>query len=159
MSKDIRIYQTREHQEEEPCNNLASWSNYDSIMISVYRGFPFFWSVKKYRGRQCRIRTLPLVEDERGSSEGKQRLVLSEPRTGIQTTQSLPNQPFTLTGPLCIANALRTASLKTAQNRGWGKWGEGNVKELLKNASESRVFHHAIRCAVHALCLHCVQNS
>lgn len=120
MSKDIRIYKTREHQEEESRNNLASWSNYDSIMISVYRGFPFFWSVKKYRGRQCRIRTLPLVEDERGSSEGKQRLVLSEPRTGIQTTQSLPNQPFTLTGPLCIANALRTASLKQHKTEGGG---------------------------------------
>lgn len=64
-----------------------------------------------YKVRQCRIRTLPPVEDERGSTEGKQRLVLSEPSSGIQTTQSLPNQPFTLTRPLCIANALRTASL------------------------------------------------
>lgn len=65
-----------------------------------------------YKVRQCRIRTLPPVEDERGSTEGKQRLVLSEPSTSFQTTQSLPNQPFTLTRPLCIANALRTASLK-----------------------------------------------
>lgn len=91
-----------------------------SILISVYGRFPFFWSVKKYRGRQCRIRTLPWVENARGSTEGKQRLVLSEPSTSIQTAQSLPNQPFTLTRPLCIANALRTASLKQHTTDGGG---------------------------------------
>ncbi len=121
----------------------------------MYGRFPFFWSVKKYRGRQCRIRTLPPVEDARGSTEGKQRLVLSEPSTGIQTTQSLPNQPFTLTRPLCIANALRTASLKR-HTTDVGEVGWGECEGVIKNASESRTFHHVISCAVHASCLPCI---